>query len=407
MVARIFFYSIIVLTFLLLAHSCPHDDSSAVQGPILIDAETLEQNKRLIDQNDTILVQAKNLLLESAERAMGGDGYSVTYKDKDQIPAGATAHDYVSLAPYMWPDPSKKDGLPFIQRDGRRNPLAATYNDNAMLNGVSQDVLVLGLAYLLTREEKYADRAATLLRTFFIDRETRMNPHFNYSQIVLGKDRSGGNIIAGNALLRIVDGIQMIKSSPHWTKRDHGQMIRWFSALLEWMRTSPKGMVEARRTNNIGTFYTVQATTYALFIGDSVLAKDIIEERAYAHIDSQIDQDGKMPLELKRATPWNYVIYNLDAFNMLMRVSRHVGIDLWDYIGDNGGSIRKSYRWVESFLDRKENSFSFYGQNIDKGSVNKFLQKNPPRDLMKPSDERRGRRSETVNGSNYIDILTK
>lgn len=407
MVGKGFFYSIIASLFLLLAHSCPHDDSSAVQGPILINAETLEQNKRLIDQNDTILVRAKNLLLESAERAMEGDGYSVTYKEKDQIPPDATVHDYVSLAPYMWPDPSKKDGLPYIQRDGRRNPLAGTYKDGAMLNGVSQDVLVLGLAYLFSGEEKYADRAATLLRTFFIDQKTRMDPHFNYSQIVMGKVRSGGNIISGNALLSVVDGIQMIKHSPHWTKRDHGHMINWFSTLLEWMRTSPKGLVEARRTNNIGTFYTVQATAYALFIGDEALAKSIIEDRAYAHIDSQIDKDGKMPLELKRATPWSYVIYNLSAFYDLMRVSRHVGVDLWNYNSDEGGSIRKTYGWVESFLDRKENSFSFYGQYIDKGSVNKFLQRNPPRGLIKPSDERRGRRSVTVNESNFIDILTR
>lgn len=407
MVGRTFFYSIIASVFLLLAHSCPHHDSFSVQGPILINAETLEQNRMLIDQKDTILVRAKVLLLQSAEKALKGDGYSVIYKPKDQLPPGATVHDYVSLAPYMWPDPSKKDGLPYIQRDGRRNPLAGTYKDGAMLNGVSQDVLVLGLAYLFSGEEKYAERAAILLRTFFIDPETRMNPHFNYSQIVMGKDRSGGNIISGNALLSVVDGIQMIKHSPHWTKRDQEQMIGWFSALLEWMRTSPKGIAESRRTNNIGTFYTVQTTAYAVFIGDSVLAKEIIEERAYTHIDSQIDKDGKMPLELKRATPWSYVIYNLSAFNDLMRISRHVGVDLWDHSGDNGGSIRKSYRWVESLLDRKENSFSFYGQHIDKGSVNKFLQRNPPRGLIKPSDERRGRISVTVNESNYIDILTR
>ncbi len=407
MVGRTFFYSIIASVFLLLAHSCPHHDSFSIQGPILINAETLEQNKKLIDQNDTVLVRAKDLLLQSAEKALKGDGYSVTYKPKDQIPPDATVHDYVSLAPYMWPDPSKKDGLPFIQRDGRRNPLATTYRDAAMLNGMSTDVQILALAYYFSGEEVYAQRAASLLRLFFVDPDTRMNPHFNYSQIVMGKERSGGNIISGNHLLKAIDGIQLIKDSPHWKQKDHNHLVQWFSSLLDWMINSPKGLTEARRQNNIGTFYTIQATAYALFVGEDELARKIIEERAYSNIETQIDRDGKMPLELKRATPWSYVIYNLSAFNDLMRVSRHVDVDLWDHSGDNGGSIRKSYRWVESCFGPKEKNLSFYWQPIDKGSVNKFLQRNPPRGLISPSDQRRGRRSDTVNESNYIDILTR
>jgi hypothetical protein len=401
------FQLIIVSVCFLLAHSCPHQVSS-LEGPIFMDGEVMEKNKLLIEQNDPTLAKAKEVLMESAQKVLQGDTYSVTYKDKDQIPDGATAHDYVSLAPYMWPDPSKKDGMPFIQKDGRRNPLAAAYKDGAMLNGLCTDVQLLGLAYYFSSDEVYAERATFLLRVFFMDSETKMNPSFDFSQIVMGKKSSGGNVISANHLLKAIDGIQLIKSSKYWTERDQMAMQKWFSSLLDWMKNSPKGKIEAKRQNNIGTFYTIQATTFALFVGNGSLAKKIIEERAYHNIEAQIDKDGKMPLELKRATPWSYVNYNLSAFYDLMKVSLRLGVDLWDYRSEESGSIKQSYEWVESFLEREQNSFSFYGQNIDKGSINKFLQTNPARELRKPSDERIGRRSgRTVNKSNFIDILSK
>ena len=31
-------------------------------------------------------------------------------------------HDFYSNADYWWPDPSKPDGLPYVQRDGESNP---------------------------------------------------------------------------------------------------------------------------------------------------------------------------------------------------------------------------------------------------------------------------------------------
>ena len=42
--------------------------------------------------------------------------YSVM--DKVQIPPSGDKHDYMSQGPYWWPDTTKKDGKPYIRRDG-------------------------------------------------------------------------------------------------------------------------------------------------------------------------------------------------------------------------------------------------------------------------------------------------
>ena len=46
----------------------------------------------------------------------------LTIVNKPKAPSAIDKHDYVSLAPYWWPDPDKPDGLPYIHKDGQTNP---------------------------------------------------------------------------------------------------------------------------------------------------------------------------------------------------------------------------------------------------------------------------------------------
>ncbi len=44
--------------------------------------------------------------------------------DKSLLAASGDKHDYYSFPPYWWPDPSKKDGMPYLRKDGETNPAA-------------------------------------------------------------------------------------------------------------------------------------------------------------------------------------------------------------------------------------------------------------------------------------------
>ncbi|HZO85903.1 MAG TPA: alginate lyase family protein, partial [Verrucomicrobiae bacterium] len=100
-------------------------------------------------------------------------------------------NDFYSNGDYWWPDPSKSDGLPYIQRDGQSNPDNFVHHRNAVRD-LRDAVAALAAAYRLSGEERYAAKSVELLRVFFLDPKTRMNPHLNYAQAIPGRTPGRG-----------------------------------------------------------------------------------------------------------------------------------------------------------------------------------------------------------------------
>jgi hypothetical protein len=270
----------------------------------------------------------------------------LTIVNKPQAPPSGDKHDYVSMAPYFWPNPDKPDGLPYIRRDGKVNPERDKY-DAPLLRRMSNTVSELALTYYLTGQERYAEHAGILLRTWFLDAKTRMNPNLNFGQFIRGVNEGRGNgIIDTVSLLDVVDAVGLLEGSKEWNKDDQAGMKQWFRDYLEWLRTSKNGKEEAAAANNHGSWYDVQAVTFALFIGDEDAAKKLLEEAKSKRIARQIEPDGKQPLELKRTKAFDYSLVNLRALFALATLGDRVGVDLWHFETKDGRSVRKGLEWM-------------------------------------------------------------
>lgn len=288
-----------------------------------------------------------------ADWAMNVGPYSVM--DKQDVPPSGSKHDYVSLAPYWWPNPESKNGLPFVRKDGQVNPARYKVPDDREFNETRDAVHTLALGYYFTGNEAYAKRAVLLMRTWFLNPATRMNPNLNFAQAVPGVNTGRGTgLIDVREIPRLLDGITLLSSSPAMTKADRDGLRKWFTEYLKWLQTSKNGQAEADAKNNHGSWYDQQLVGIALFLGNKDLARQTAEAAETRRIAVQIKPDGSEPLELARTKSFSYSVFNLDALMRLAQEGDRAGVDLWTYRASDGASIRAALNYLVPFAAKKK-----------------------------------------------------
>lgn len=310
----------------------------------------LEAQRRLA-AGDRDIRDAVDTLTKEADALLDVPPPTVTAK---RLPApSGDPHDYASLAPYYWPDHSAADGLPYVRRDGRRNPESddPQFTDRGRAGLLGSAMETLGLAWRFTGEKRYAEHAAAFARTWFIDEATRMNPHLRYAQAIRGtNDGRGAGIIEGRDLVDAIDAVSLIDDAGVLSAADREDITTWAGDYLDWLLQSDPGRRERAATNNHGTFFDTQIVQLALATGRRDLAVGVLKDAGPRRIAAQIEPDGSQPHELVRTKSLGYSAFNLQALCHLATLAEHVGIDLWQYETRDGRSIRRAIDFLVPYV---------------------------------------------------------
>jgi beta-galactosidase len=290
-------------------------------------------------------------ILKAAEKALSQAPVSITAFPAKLSEGGV--NDFYSNGDYWWPDPAKPNGLPYIRRDGQTNP--ENFSQHRLVVKTLRDsVASLAAAYKVTGDDKYAVKAAELLRVFFLDAKLRMNPNLDFAQAVPGVSPGRGiGIIDALHLIEVPAAVKALERSPAFPPALAKDLRGWFRELAEWMVTSKNGKEEAAAKNNHAVAFYLQLSVYADFIGDQEKLAACRKQYKEVFVGKQLALDGGFPLELARTKPYGYSIFQLDNMVLLCQVLSTKEDNLWDFTLPDGRGIRKAVAFLYPFLADK------------------------------------------------------
>lgn len=285
--------------------------------------------------------------------------------DKTTLPPSGDPHDYWNRAPFWWPNPATADGLPYVRRDGERIPGTELYSphseryDRTRLQRFFDDATVCALAWRVTGERRFAEHAAAMLRCWFVDPQTRMNPHLTFAHWrpePIARHAVGYGLIDMKDLYFFLDAVRLMHASGALDDAAEDRFRAWLATYLDWIQTGPQGAAERAAPNNHGTCFDLQVAAIAAYLGD-MRALSATMRSAKARMLAQFAPDGSQPGELTRQTSAHRAGFNLQSWVNLARLAKTVGCDLWGCEGADHRSLRGALGWLLPRLDQPNWSY--------------------------------------------------
>lgn len=336
------------LFFLLL---CIWETLNAQEWPSMVCYNTVNLNivKERIKYNDLYYKDAFDSLINEASQLLSFIPNPVV--NKRLMPPSGDKHDYLSIAPYFWPNELTSDGMPWIPKDGVVNPMSRGDDTDFSRTSEMFDALdKLSLAYIFSCEKKYLIKAQEIVDVWFVSPETKMNPNTNYGQSVPGgiEGRPLGIIEWGIGSL--ITSIQLLKHEKISSDSFNRKVDEWLEKYLYWLLNSKLGKEEDAQPQNHGNWYDYKVLTLQLYLRHIKEAKEHISLISKKRIENQISLDGAQPYELRRTKSVYYSEMNLRAMTLIAELAKQVGIDLWNYRAPNGQSIDLAYDWLRPYV---------------------------------------------------------
>jgi len=319
------------------------------QKTISYEDESLVALKRAYSKGDPRVEPYIRSLIEVSSSYFKDNRYDIV-TNKKRVSPSKDPRDYISLSRYWWPDPEVKGGVPYIRHDGKSNPELEEfdYKKITLFENVST---TLGLLYYLTSDEKYAKRLSSILKEFFLDPVTGMNPNMVYAQHVPGMEiLRGTGILDARSIVYSLNGALLIEGSPHWSSADKAALGDWVKAFLYWMQYSTQGQLEMKAANNHGLWYDVIRMGFYYFLDDYQKVNQIVKESLFVRLENQQAGDGSFPHELTRTLGLSYTTFVLDAFYEASVIASKSGIDVWNYTTPGGKSLIKGIEFARPYF---------------------------------------------------------
>jgi len=299
---------------------------------------------------EKVINSVKEAEIAKAEAFLSEKPVTVTAAHSERSAGGL--HDFYSEGDYWWPDPENPEA-PYIQKDGQSNPGNFSDHRLAMVR-LSEITATLTSAWLLTNDQKYADKVLEHLNAWFVDTTTMMNRDMLYAQAIKGRftGRSIGLIDAYH-LVEVAQSVRVLTEKGGIPAEQSARIKNWFSQFLNWMTTHEYGIKEMNAENNHGTCWVATAASMAVLVDNQEIIEQCTDRFKNVLLPNQMEADGSFPRELKRTKPYGYSLFNIDAFCNVAQILSTPDNNLWEFETPDGKSLKKGMEYIYPFIADK------------------------------------------------------
>ncbi|KAI0772940.1 chondroitin AC/alginate lyase [Trametes elegans] len=343
-----------------------------------------------------VTVEAQATIIQWAKDLASQGPWTVT--NKSVTPPSGNIHDYMSWAPYSWPDCSKVGNTtelapeevwktcPYYTRDGEFNPDGRLINDVGAFGDLADAVLYNALAWALDGNGQYSANVAKFVKAWFLDADTAMNPNLDYAQLKRGPDGQVGQhtgVLDLKCMSKLVSGVLILRQgkASEWTSEIDTRLTNWTTSYINWLTTAKIALEEESAANNHGTFYYNQLAALQILAGDNDGAKQTLDKYFTTQYKWQIAENGDQvccahanvplfqPLETARTRPYHYRAYNLAAMITNAKLGAYVGYDAWNLTTANGTTIQSALDYALTQPAGKEAAAELWPNVVAVGAV--------------------------------------
>lgn len=240
----------------------------------------------------------------------------------------------------------RQDAVYVPQKDG---VIDATSNRKSgeMANRLSRVSTDLALAWRLTGESRYADKALELVHTWCINRNSYMFPSGGVVDSFTPGAVFGGDVVLFLAFHGFFLACYLLADYDGWDMSARGAVKRWIKSMLatqrELMFFNGREMY-----NNWEGARLIYLARGALALDDIDLLEYVFDR--YRHtLPMTMTDEGQLPRETMRTRSMTYTLAALNHLADIAEIAHQYGVELYD-LSVNGRHLKKAVDYAAHYL---------------------------------------------------------
>ena len=332
-----FRFPILLFIVLLLIASCSHKPRQKRFS--FWNFDQMHDVRKSLKRSLFLFNSSYSALIDSADEAISEGPFSVT--QRIVLPESGDHRDYMSFGIHWWPDPLGTNGLPYVRREKEVNSDADI--NLRQLNQVSRNIQTLNMAWFFSREEEYAEKAGELLRTWFLDSLTRMNPNLDHAGAIPGRrtGRSSG-VSEGLALVTMLDGIVIAEASGALKGAEEKLVREWYQAYFQWLLESPLALEAGTLTGRHALGREAQLMGIAHFLKDDAFVQQRIPTVTLPLIRKMVGESGRISADLRGNGSFADRVECLEYFFRIGETGLRTEVDVDGYSQSDSSFVRRA-----------------------------------------------------------------